>query len=65
MRSADVVVTLPHHAAEAFAAATGLTLSEPPIPTPEFSVAMARTPQRENDPAQQWLRGFVRDCLSR
>ncbi|MCM3487437.1 LysR substrate-binding domain-containing protein [Kocuria rosea] len=64
LRTADVVVTLPHHAAAAFAAATALTLSEPPIPTPRFSVSMTWTPQRENDPAQQWLRGVVRACLA-
>jgi len=64
LRTADVLVTLPRHAAEAFAAATGLTLSEPPIPTPRFTVSMAWTPQRENDPAQQWLRAFVRDSLA-
>lgn len=63
LRTADVVVTLPLHAAEAFAAATGLTLSDPPIPTPRFTVSMAWTPQREADPAQQWLRSVVRDTL--
>lgn len=60
----DELFTLPRHAAVAFAEATGLTLSQPPISTPRFSVSMAWTPQRENDPAQQWLRGFIRHCLS-
>lgn len=64
LKTADVVVTLPRHAGQAFAAATGLTLSEPPITMPRFTVSMAWTPQRANDPAQQWLRGFVHDCLS-
>lgn len=64
LKTADVVVTLPRHAAEAFAATTDLVLSEPPIPFPRFTVSMAWTPQRENDPAQQWLRSFVRECLS-
>jgi len=64
LRTADVVVTLPRHAAEAFAAAAGLTLSDPPIATPRFTVSMAWTPQREDDPAQRWLRGLVRGCLS-
>ena len=63
LKSADVIVTLPRHAAEAFAAVTGLTLSDPPIPTPEYAVSMAWTPQRENDPAHQWLRGLLRHCL--
>lgn len=64
LKTADVVVTLPRHAAEAFAATTDLVLSEPPIPFPRFTVSMAWTPQRENDPAQQWLRSFVRECHS-
>jgi LysR family transcriptional activator of mexEF-oprN operon len=64
LKSAEVVVTLPRHAGKAFAGTAGLTLSEPPLPFPSFTVSMAWTPQRENDPAQQWLRGFVRACVA-
>lgn len=64
LKTADVVVTLPHHAAAAFAAATGLSISEPPIPMPRSPISMAWTPQHHNDPAQHWLRDLIHHCLS-
>lgn len=55
-----------------FAGTAGLTLSEPPLLFPLFTVSMACCSlcpwpgllSARTTPAQQWLRGFVRECLA-
>lgn len=64
LKAADVLVSLPHHAAAAIADATDLTLSELPIPSPLFTVSMVWALQREADPGHNWLRNFIRSILN-
>ncbi|MDQ0618458.1 LysR family transcriptional activator of mexEF-oprN operon [Arthrobacter globiformis] len=64
LKAADVVVSLPRHAAAAIAEAANVTLSELPIPSPLFTVSMVWPLQREADPAHNWLRNFIRSILN-
>lgn len=64
LKAANVIVSLPRHAAAAIAEAADLTLSELPIPSPLFTVSMVWALQREADPAHNWLRNFIRSTLN-
>lgn len=55
----DLVATLPARLARREAPHYGLRLLPPPLPLPEFTLAMAWHPRLEHDPAQRWLRDFV------
>jgi LysR family transcriptional regulator, mexEF-oprN operon transcriptional activator len=55
----SAVATLPSHAAAVYARALGLTLSEPPIVMPSYTVSCISHTTTADDPAQVWLRALV------
>ncbi|MEV4316182.1 LysR family transcriptional regulator [Actinocrispum sp. NPDC049592] len=53
------LATLPTHAAEVFAEAMNLTVADPPIPMPEYTVSTIWHASASHDPANTWLRELV------
>lgn len=53
------LATLPSHAADFYAKALGLTVTEPPLAMPEFSVTAIWHGTTSHDPAHIWLRSLV------
>lgn len=51
----DVIMTVPHRIALAFAPVYNLRIFPPPLPLPEFDVALAWHPRSSADPAIAWF----------
>lgn len=64
LRAVDAVATMPAHAARAFAAAAGLTISPPPLPMPTFTISCAWSRRRSTDPRVIWMRELLRSIVS-
>jgi len=56
------VAAVPRRLAKRCADSAGLEVSPIPLPLEGFDVSMHWHPRTENDPAQRWLRQFIRDA---
>ncbi len=61
--NSDLVATVPHSAAVAFARYPGLQLHTPPIELPRITVAQHWSLRVNNDPVNRWLRALVTDAF--
>jgi LysR family transcriptional activator of mexEF-oprN operon len=59
LASVAAVATLPTHAAAVYARALDLTLCEPPLPMPSYTVSCLSHTSTADDPALVWLRALV------
>lgn len=59
LKARPSLVNMPATAAHYHAATYGLTLSPPPLPSPEFEVSLAWHVRTDSDPAQAWFRDVV------
>ncbi|WP_433509138.1 LysR family transcriptional regulator [Nonomuraea sp. CA-143628] len=55
------LATLPTHAAALYADSLDLTITEPPLPTPSYTVSQIWHAAATEDPAHNWLRHLVRE----
>lgn len=64
LKRRSALANVPATAARHFAAAYGLAISPPPIPSPGFEVSLAWHARTDADPAQAWFRDRVADAVS-
>lgn len=64
LRVGNLVATIPSYAAEALSESTGLAVSPPPIPVPQFTISVLWKISQEIQPDHAWLRSFLESCAS-
>ncbi|MET7331017.1 LysR family transcriptional regulator [Nonomuraea sp. NPDC005650] len=62
LATVPALATLPTHAAAVYADALGLTVTEPPLPMPRYTVSAIWHTTVAGDPAHAWLHRLVCDC---
>nr|WP_238324613.1 LysR family transcriptional regulator [Paenarthrobacter aurescens] len=64
LRAADLIATIPTYTAKAFSDAAGLTMSQPPVPMPRFTISLIWEVPKETQPEHVWLRKMMQACAN-